>query len=171
MNFEYCNMIVVPIPKLLRCARSPDCAKLLRLRGACPGLGSNCKRRQSLSLWYSKGKIVLHLFLGLVWDILHMFWDASQIIGNCFGLIKLARFGVCGAANAAKAKLYYTFFGISLGQTLYILGRIPNHRKLFGIDPASLGLGSNGKRRQSPSLWCRKDSDKDKRLVRHSLRV
>ena len=85
MNFQYCNMIVVPIPKLLRCARSPDCAKLLRLRGACPGLGSNCKRRQSLSLWYSKGKIVLHLFLGLVWDILHMFWDASQIIENSLG--------------------------------------------------------------------------------------
>ena len=32
-------MIVVPIPKLLRCARSPDCAKLLRLRGACPDWG------------------------------------------------------------------------------------------------------------------------------------
>ena len=40
----------------------------------------------SLSQLY--GKIVLHLFLGLVWDRLHIFCDASQIIENCWQMDK-----------------------------------------------------------------------------------
>ena len=40
----------------------------------------------SLSQLY--GKIGLHLFLGLVWDRLYIFWDASHIIENCWQIDK-----------------------------------------------------------------------------------